>query len=111
LEGANRHVGTRVCMSSEVAGEQPPGELLPIGRLVLKGRVAALDCVTFASGWSAAAARKYREAYALLERDAAASAALFVELSREAPEHGLVRFHLQRLERGEVGTTIALENK
>ena len=82
LEGANRHVGTRVCMSSEVAGAQPPGDLLPIGRLVLKGRVAGLDCVTFARGLSAAAVRKDREAYALLERDAAASAALFGELSR-----------------------------
>jgi class 3 adenylate cyclase len=111
LEGANRHVGTRVCMSSEVASAQPPGELLPIGRLVLKGRAAALDCVTFAHGLSAAAVRKYWEAYAMLERDAAASAALFVELSREAPEHGLLRFHLQRLERGEVGTTIVLESK
>jgi class 3 adenylate cyclase len=111
LEGANRHVGTRVCMSSEVAGAQPPGELLPIGRLVLKGRVAALDCVTFARGLSAAAVRKYLEAYALLERDAAASAALFGELSREAPENGLLRFHLRRLERGEVGTTIVLESK
>jgi len=111
LEGANRYVGTRVCMSSEVAGAQPADELLPIGRLVLKGRAAALDCVTFARGLSAAAVRKYREAYALLERDAAASAALFVELSQEAPDHGLLRFHLRRLERGEAGTTIVLENK
>ena len=78
---------------------------------MLKGRVAALDCVTFARGLSAAAVRKYREAYALLERDAAASAAMFGELSREAPEHGLLRFHLRRLERGEVGTTIVLESK
>ncbi|HUL81044.1 MAG TPA: adenylate/guanylate cyclase domain-containing protein [Gammaproteobacteria bacterium] len=111
LEGANRHLGTRVCMSSLVAGLQPPEELLPIGRLVLKGRVAALDCVTFARGLSAAAVRKYREAYALLERDAVASAALFVELAREAPEHGLTRFHRERLERGEAGTTIVLESK
>jgi class 3 adenylate cyclase len=111
LEGANRHVGTRVCMSSDVAGAEPADELLPIGRLVLKGRAAALDCVTFARGLTAAAVRKYQEAYALLERDAAASSALFVELSREAPDHGLSRFHLRRLERGEVGTTIVLESK
>ena len=45
-----------------MAGAQPPGDLLPIGRLVLKGRVAGLDCVTFARGLSAAAVRKYREA-------------------------------------------------
>jgi len=111
LEGANRHLGTRVCMSSEVAAAEPGDEVLPIGRLVLKGRGAALDCVTFARSLPAAAVRMYREAYALLESDAAASAALFVELCRQVPDHGLLRFHLRRLERGEVGTTIVLESK
>jgi adenylate cyclase len=111
LESANRYLGTRVCMSQAVARSEPADELLPIGRLVLKGRTAALDCVTFARGLSAAAVQTYREAYALLERDATTSARLFMEISREIPDNGLLRFHLQRLEKGEVGTTIVLENK
>ncbi|HEX5047798.1 MAG TPA: adenylate/guanylate cyclase domain-containing protein [Gammaproteobacteria bacterium] len=111
LEGANRHLGTRVCMSRDVASAHPQEDLLPVGRLVLKGRSTALECVTFARALPAAVTRAYREAYALLDRDAAASAATFAEICRTAPEAGLPAFHLRRLERGEQGSTIVLETK
>jgi class 3 adenylate cyclase len=111
LEGANRHLGTRVCMSRDVARQHPDDDLLPIGRLVLKGKAAALDCVTFAHALPSAAARAYREAYALLDRDARASAALLEDVCRGSAEHGLAAFHLRRLENGGTGTTIVLESK
>jgi class 3 adenylate cyclase/CHASE2 domain-containing sensor protein len=111
LEGANRHLGTRICMSREVARVLPAEDVVPIGRLVLKGRTAELECVTAVHDIAPAAVSAYRAAYELLETDAARSAALFAELCREAPDHGLWRFHLRRLERGETGIRIVLENK
>jgi class 3 adenylate cyclase len=110
LEGVNRHLGTRVCMSAEVARAHPPDELLPVGQLVLKGRSAALECVTF--GWNLApeAAPQYREAYSLLDSDAARGAALLAELC-STTDHGLLHFHRRRLERGESGSRIVLEAK
>src|SRR5262245_20513546 len=82
LEGANRYLGTRVCMSREVAAAHPPDDLVPVGRVVLKGKAAALDCVTFARTLPAAAVRAYRDAYALLEQNCDGSAALFMDLCR-----------------------------
>ena len=111
LEGANRYLGTRVCMSREAARAYPADDLLPVGSLVLKGKAAALECVTFARTLPVATLHAYREAYALLDQDAARSAALFTEVCRTLPEHGLAAFHLRRLERGEMGTTIVLEGK
>ena len=46
LEGANRYLGTRVCLSAEVAAHSPEQKFVPIGRLVLKGRAQEIECVT-----------------------------------------------------------------
>ena len=58
---------------------------MPIGRLVLKGRSAELECVTFADALPADAAKSYRKAYSLLDADPAASAALLAELCGAPP--------------------------
>ena len=46
LEGANRYLGTRVCISAEVARHSPEQSFVPIGRFVLKGRSQEIECVT-----------------------------------------------------------------
>jgi class 3 adenylate cyclase/CHASE2 domain-containing sensor protein len=111
LEGANRYLGTRVCMSADVARHTPEQKFVPIGRLVLKGRTQEIECVTVGHHLPEAAHDEYLVAYRLLEVDRAASEAKFETLARNLPSRGLAAFHWERLRRGEFGARIVLEGK
>jgi adenylate cyclase len=111
LEGANRYLGTRVCMSREVAQHSPEIAFVPIGRLVLKGRTQELECVTAGDHLPSEVIDDYLAAYALLEIDGAASEQRFAALAQRATQRGLPAFHWQRLRRGEFGARIVLEGK
>lgn len=111
LEGANRYLGTRVCLSAEVARHSPERKFVPIGRLVLKGRSQEIECVTVGHHLPEATHGDYLVAYGLLDVDPAASAERFAALARGLPRPGLPTFHLQRLQRGEFGARIVLEGK
>ena len=71
LEGANRYLGTRVCMSREVARHSPELRFVPIGRLVLKGRTQELECVTVGHHLPDEIHTEYLAAYELLDVDRA----------------------------------------
>src|SRR5207302_3645366 len=43
LEGLNKTVGTRICVSGEIVGKAERHRFRPIGSFVLKGRHAATD--------------------------------------------------------------------
>jgi class 3 adenylate cyclase/CHASE2 domain-containing sensor protein len=111
LEGANRYLGTRVCMSREVAQHSPEIPFVPIGRLVLKGRTQELECVTAGDHLPAEVIDDYLEAYALLDCDGATSEQRFATLAHRSAQRGLPAFHWQRLRRGEFGARIVLEGK
>ena len=111
LEGANRYLGTRVCLSAEVAAHSPEQKFVPIGRLVLKGRAQELECVTVGHHLPEDLHDEYLTAYGLLEVDRAASEERFAMLARRLPSHCLPAFHWQRLKRGDYGARIVLEGK
>ena len=111
LEGANRYLGTRVCISAEVARHSPEQAFVPIGRLVLKGRSQEIECVTAGHHLPEEIHEEYLVAYRLLDVDRAACEERFEALARNLPNHGLPAFHWQRLRRGEFGARIVLEGK
>ena len=111
LEGANRYLGTRVCLSREVAQHSPEIAFVPIGRLVLKGRVQELECVTVADHLPSEMLNDYLAAYALLDVDGSAREQRFAALAEQSAQRGLPAFHWQRLRRGEFGARIVLEGK
>ena len=111
LEGANRYLGTRVCMSREVARHSPEIAFVPIGRLVLKGRTQELECVTAADQLPPEVRGDYLAAYELLELDGPESRERFAVLAQRSAQRGLVALHWQRLERGEFGSRIVLAGK
>jgi class 3 adenylate cyclase len=111
LEGANRYLGTRVCMSREVARYSPEITFVPIGRLVLKGRTQELECVTAGDHLPPEVLGDYLAAYELLEIDGPASQQRFAALVGLSAQRGLPAFHWQRLQRGELGARIVLEGK
>ena len=94
LEGANRYLGTRVCMSRDVARHSPELRFVPIGRLVLKGRTQELECVTVGHHLPDEIHTDYLAAYELLDVDRAASEQRFGMLARALPNHGLPAFLL-----------------
>jgi adenylate cyclase len=113
LESVNRHLGTRLCVSGDTARLCPDFVGRPVGTLVLKGKtqgVAAFEPAPPAAAESPRFAR-YLEAFGLLERDDPAATGAFAGLAAEAPEDGLVAFHLERLRQGERGSVIVLSEK
>ncbi|HEX6996558.1 MAG TPA: adenylate/guanylate cyclase domain-containing protein [Gammaproteobacteria bacterium] len=111
LEGVNKHLGTRVCVSLEAARHCPEELFRPVGTLVLKGRSAGLECVTPCDETTRHIRDDYLAAYAALARHDPRAAELFAALSRSAPDDPLIAFHRQRLQRGETGVRVVLEEK
>jgi adenylate cyclase len=114
LEGANRHLGTRICVSETTVQGAPGVPVRPVGALVLRGRSQALQVyepMSAADAHSRAPLEDYCAAYTLLERgDAQALPALQALLERHAQDP-LLQLHTRRLLAGETGTLIHLDGK
>lgn len=106
LEGANKYLGTRVCVSLATVQACTGARVRPVARLVVQGREQALAVF---EPWAASACadadegyvRAYEHAYALLARgDSDQAQAAFAALVRMRSDDILVRQHLQRLQTG-----------
>lgn len=110
LEGANRYLGTLVCVSQAVMAKCPSFAARPIGRLVLKGKsqpimvFEPLDMTTTPDA-------DYRQAFECMRSCLPSARAAFEQLARERPADQLVAMHLARLQRGETGDLMVLEGK
>ena len=110
LEGANKALGTRICVSAETASRVAQFDGRPVGTLWLKGKRQGIDAFELrgsiqdqSNGYHA-----YLDAFKLLKAEDPSALGHFKALSDHFPEDGLVRFHYQRLVRGESGTKIVL---
>ena len=113
LEGANKYLGTRICVSGATVAQCDAADFRPAGRLVLKGRTEALavfEPLAVVAGGAEAAAR-YAAVYDLMDEDGEAALAAFREFAESYPADPLAAFHRRRLEGGERGTRIVLEGK
>jgi adenylate cyclase len=114
LEGANKYLGTRICIADATAGACTGFCGRPAGDLVLKGKSQPIRCHEALSAEKAEAAQfsRYREAFARLEAgDEEAAAAGFRQVLALDPGDPLAALHLKRLQAGETGTMIVLEGK
>ena len=111
LEAANKWLGTNVCVSAATAERCPGLQRRPIGRLRLAGKRATVDAyepVPDGSGPVAPIAA-YREAFGLLDSNRDLAVAAFDALGTAYPSDTLVRFHRDRLHRGETGSVVDLQ--
>ncbi len=114
LEGANRHLGTAICVSGDTAQRCAHLRFRPVGDLVLPGKstpIAAFEPLAESRDTLAAA---YAPPFAMLSdngADPAATIAAFEALVAASPNDPLARFHLDRLKRGAWGTRIVLTQK
>ena len=113
LEGANKFLGTRVCISGQTAERCRDVALRPIGELVLKGKAEAVAVFEPLDPKRAAApaTAAYREAFEKLAQNDPYTLETFEKLVEADPDDSLAAFHLSRLRAGERGTRIELTQK
>ncbi|MBI2978193.1 MAG: adenylate/guanylate cyclase domain-containing protein [Rhodospirillales bacterium] len=113
LESVNKHLGTRVCISGVTAAACPGVAFRAVGTLVLKGKKEGIEVFEpLADGLKdAPSTAAYRRAFEMLKRNDSAAIDAFRELLHNAPDDGLARFHLARLQKGESGVVIVMEEK
>ena len=113
LEGANKYLGTRTCVSGATQVRCGDLHFRPVGQLQLKGKRHALRVFEPVSEEFAASNyfARYIEAYDALSVDERRSLGLFTALQEDFPSDGLVRFHYDRLSQGGRGSLIVLSGK
>jgi adenylate cyclase len=111
LEGANKLLGTRICVSATVAEASRNFKGRPVGDLVLRGRsepLRAYEPLT-AAAFAGLSTTQYSEAFAKLESGDAAAMPAFAALVGLHSDDALAGFHLRRLLNGAKGIRMQLE--
>lgn len=116
LEGANKYLGTRVCVSEATLAGCTGARVRRVGRLLPQGKQQALRVYQplhdgLPGPVDEAALAAYDAAYAALAAEAPEALAAFEALAVQQPDDPLVRLHLARLRRGERGELIVLDGK
>jgi adenylate cyclase len=109
LEGANKQLGTRICISANVASGAENFRGRPVGDLMLRGKTQALRAFEplTANVHDDQATLLYLEAFKKLETGDPGAAAAFAALMGKRPNDPLVNYHLKRLLNGDMGTLVA----
>ncbi len=111
LEGANKFLGTRICVSASVADGTKKFRGRPVGDLMLRGRsepLRAYEPLT-AETFKRPVTRQYSEAFAKLEAGDASAMPAFAALVGLHADDALAGFHLRRLLNGAKGVRMQLE--
>jgi adenylate cyclase len=113
LEGVNKYLGTRICVSEKVAVQIPDFDGRPVGTLTLKGKTEGLSVFEPLPPDLADAPQteSYRRAYAKLEAGDTGASQAFAALVGQYGEDPLATFHLKRLLAGEKGVEITFGEK
>ncbi len=111
LEAANKHLGTRICVSASVANGAANFHGRPVGDLMLRGRsepLRAFEPLRQAE-FEAPATAQYSEAFSKMEAGDAAAMPAFAALVGMHADDPLASFHLKRLLNGAKGIRMQLE--
>jgi adenylate cyclase len=111
LEGANKQLGTRICVSATLAHKVQSFWGRPIGDLVLRGKtepLRAFEPLTPERAHDPGTA-SYLDAFAKLKAHDPGAIAAFAAHVGKQPSDQLASFHLKRLLNGEAGVQIAME--
>lgn len=111
LESINKHLGTRICISTETAQKCPGLRSRPIGNLILKGKTKGIKTVEpldFNEKTPYIDVEDYLVAYKAMEQNDKNALDAFQQIVDSRPDDTLAAFHLNRLKRGETGTIIDL---
>lgn len=113
LEGVNKYLGTRVCVSLETAQRCRDFSGRPIGRLMMKGKqepILAFEPLSPAQAKSEAV-ESYLAAYTDMEAGVPGAADAFAGLAQRFPDDPLIAFHHRRLQAGATDAAIVFGDK
>lgn len=113
LEGVNKFLGTRVCVSADVVTHVAGFAGRPVGTLLLKGKnegVVVYEPLT-AEAVDCPATEAYKAAFAKLEAGDPGASQAFAAVVGRFGEDPLATFHLRRLLAGETGAEISMAEK
>jgi adenylate cyclase len=113
LDGLNKTIGTRICVSGNIVRKTRRHSYRPIGAFVVKGRTGATEVFEPLHPRLCDAERvdRYQVAFRALEAGRPEAAELFEALHREDPGDPCAAFHHRRLAAGESGTLIIMTDK
>jgi adenylate cyclase len=111
LETANKQLGTRICVSANLAEKVQEFRGRPVGDLVLRGKSEALRAFEPLSceQCESDATDSYVHAFAKLEATDPSTIASFAAHVGKYPDDPLAGFHLKRLLNGATGTRIVMD--
>jgi len=111
LEAANKHLGTRICVSSAAAEAAGNFQGRPVGDIMLRGRSEPLRAFEPLQDalFKAPATSQYVDAFAKLEAGDATAMPAFAALVGVHADDALAGFHLKRLLNGAKGVRMQLE--
>lgn len=111
LEAANKHLGTRICVSAAAAEAAGNFQGRPVGDIVLRGRSEPLRAFEPLqdTAFAAPATAQYVDAFSKLEAGDATAMPAFAALVGVHAEDALAGFHLKRLLNGAKGVRMQLE--
>ena len=111
LETANKHLGTRICVSETVARAAQNFRGRPVGDIVLRGRSEPLRAyeALCEEAFAAPVTAQYVEAFAKLEAGDTAAMPAFAALVGMHADDPLAGFHLKRLLNGAKGVRMQLD--
>ena len=111
LEGANKYLGTRVCISGAAAEHCNGIAFRPVGDLVLKGKTESVPVFEPLSDDRAKSESNaaYLRAFEKLRKSDPAAQEAFRHVLASHPDDGLAAFHLARLTAGQSSPRIEFE--
>lgn len=113
LEGANKYLGTRICISEDVVQRIPDFTGRPIGTVLLPGKTEQLKLFEPLPGerMESPAIKAYQDAFARLEAGDRSATQAFAAVVGGFSDDPLATCHLKRLLAGETGIEITLRDK
>jgi hypothetical protein len=114
-EGVNKYFGTRLCVTEDVVRNSLHLDVVlrPIGNIVLKGKVNPIVLYEplVKNDKSAALQRRYMSAYSKLTQGDESAKEELASILADEPHDGLVKFHLDRTQRGLLTVDVHMEDK
>ena len=113
LESANKYLGTDICISGETVSRCPSLTFRPIGQLLLKGKVQAVNAYELVDGdhYDSEYITQYSQAVEGLRQDHVDVESLFKTLVDQYPQDPLANFHWQRIQSGISAQVIVFDEK
>jgi adenylate cyclase len=111
LEGANKYLGTRICVGEEARKGCPDQAFRSVGALILKGKSEAINVFEPVNGMDQETLALFEEAYHAMDRGEAQALDLYRNLNTRFPGDPVAKLHTQRLQAGETGTVITMAGK